>query len=121
MKKNLANKYVGTSKCLQHANYAIIMFQCKGWWWGQGTTPTSIAAYYYDHLVTTLIYGTETLKLEEVTSALLPHEKMKRDDESSAKGLVVAKSKPRRGKSKSRGRGSHRGRSQLKSCAKKDV
>lgn len=38
----------------------------------------------YDHLVTTMLYGKETLSLEEVTSALLYHEKMKRDDNVGA-------------------------------------
>ena len=45
----------------------------------------------YDHLVTRLMYG-ETLKLEEVTSAFLSHEK---DDESSAEGFNVSKLEPR--------------------------
>ena len=38
----------------------------------------------------------------------LSHEKMKKDDESSAKRLVVAKSEPRRDRSKSRGRAPNR-------------
>ena len=46
--------------------------------------------------MTTLMYVMETLKLEEVTSALLSHEKMKRDDENSVEGRYgQAKAKPR--------------------------
>ena len=44
----------------------------------------------FDHLVTTLMYGKETIVLEEVTSALLSHIKMKQDcDGSQADGLIV--------------------------------
>ena len=37
----------------------------------------------FDHLVTTLMYGKETIVLEEVTSALLSHMKMKQDGDGS--------------------------------------
>ena len=67
------------------------------------------------------MYGNEILKLKKVINALLSHEKMKMNDESSAEGLVVTMSKSRRGRSKSRGRGPNRGRSQSKSCEKKIV
>ena len=44
----------------------------------------------FDHLVTTLMYGKETIVLEEVTSAFLSHVKMKQDsDGSQADGLIV--------------------------------
>ena len=37
----------------------------------------------FDHLVTTLMYGKEAIVLEEVTSVLLSHIKMKQDGDSS--------------------------------------
>ena len=44
----------------------------------------------FNHLVTTLMYGKDTLELKEVTSALLSHSKMKQDgDDSQGDGLVV--------------------------------
>ena len=76
----------------------------------------------FDHLVTTLMYGKETIVLEEVTSALLSHVKMKQDgDGSQADGLIVKSKSSNRGRSRSRGQNSNRNRSQSKSCAKKDV
>ncbi|KAH7849584.1 hypothetical protein Vadar_019987 [Vaccinium darrowii] len=79
----------------------------------------------YDHLVTTVMYGKETLSLDEVTSTLLSHEKMRRDDNVDAdQGLFVSKPQPSRGRSKSKGKGgSNRERSQSRgtSNTKKDV
>ena len=76
----------------------------------------------FDHLVTTLMYEKETIILEEVTSALLPHIKMKQDgDGSQANGLIVKSESSNRGRSKSRGRNSNKNKSQSKSCAKKYV
>ena len=76
----------------------------------------------FDHLVTTLMYGKETIVLKEVTSALLSHIKMKQDgDGSQADGLIVKSESSNRGRSRSRGRNSNRNRSQSKSRAKKDV
>ena len=45
----------------------------------------------YEHLVTTLLYGKETLELEEVSRALLDQyqRKHKNSAESSSEGLVV--------------------------------
>jgi hypothetical protein len=45
----------------------------------------------YEHLVTTLLYGKETLELEEVSGALLDHyqRKHKNSTESSNEWLVV--------------------------------
>ena len=45
----------------------------------------------YEHLVSTLFYGKETLELEEVLGALLDYYQWKHKDsvESSGKGLVV--------------------------------
>ena len=37
----------------------------------------------FDHLVTTLMYGKETIVFEEVISALLSHIKMKQDSDGS--------------------------------------
>uniref|UniRef100_A0A2N9FQZ7 Integrase catalytic domain-containing protein n=1 Tax=Fagus sylvatica TaxID=28930 RepID=A0A2N9FQZ7_FAGSY len=50
---------------------------------------TSLPASY-EHLVTTLLYGKETLELEEVSGALLDHYQRKHKDsaESSGEGLV---------------------------------
>jgi len=79
----------------------------------------------YDHLVTTVMYGKETLSLDEVTSTLLSHEKMRRDDNVDAdQGLFVSKPQSSRGRSKSKGKGgSNRERSQSRgrSNTKKDV
>ena len=76
----------------------------------------------FDHLVTTLMYEKETIVLEEVTSALLPHIKMKQDgDGSQANGFIVKSESSNRGRSKSRGRNSNKNKSQSKSCAKKYV
>ena len=76
----------------------------------------------FDYLVTTLMYGKETIVLEEVTSALLSHIKMKQDsDGSQANGLIVKSESSNRGRSRSRGRNSNRNRSQSKSRAKKDA
>ena len=77
---------------------------------------------FFDHLVTMLMYGKETIVLEEVTSALLSHMKMKQDgDDSQTDGLIVKSESSNRGRSRSRGRNSNRNKSQSKSCAKKDV
>ena len=66
----------------------------------------------FDHLVTTLMYGKETIVLEEVTSALLSHIKMKQDgDGSQANGLIVKFESSNRGRSKSRRRNSNKNRS----------
>ena len=74
---------------------------------------------HFDHLVTTLMYGKETVVLDEVTSALLSHVKMKQDgDGSQADELVVKSKSSNRGRSESR---SNVNRSRSKSRAKKDV
>ena len=77
---------------------------------------------FFDHLVTTLMYGKDTIVLEEVTSALLSHIKMKQDgDGSQADGFIVRSESSNRGRSRSRGWNSNRNRSQSKSLAKKDI
>ena len=77
---------------------------------------------FFNHLVTTLMYGKDTIVLEEVTGALLSHIKMKQDgDGSQADGFIVRSESSNRGRSRSRGWNSNRNRSQSKSRAKKDV
>ena len=57
----------------------------------------------FDHLVTILIYGKKTVVLDEVTSALLSHVKMKQDgDGSEADGLIVKSELSNQGRSESR-------------------
>ena len=44
----------------------------------------------YEHLVTTLLWGKETLKFEEISGALLDHYQRKQNSsESSSEGLMV--------------------------------
>uniref|UniRef100_A0A2N9FHB7 CCHC-type domain-containing protein n=1 Tax=Fagus sylvatica TaxID=28930 RepID=A0A2N9FHB7_FAGSY len=75
---------------------------------------TSLPASY-EHLVTTLLYGKETLELEEVSGALLDHYQRKHKDsaESSGEGLVV-KGYQDRGRKKDKDDKSARGRSKSK-------
>ena len=75
---------------------------------------TSLPASY-EHLVTTLLYGKETLELEEVSGALLDHYQRKHKDsaESSGEGLVV-KGYQDRGRKKDKDDKSVRGRSKSK-------
>jgi hypothetical protein len=70
----------------------------------------------YEHLVTTLLYGKETLEVEEVSNALLDHyqQKQKNLAESSGDGLVV-KGYQDCGRKKDRNDKSARGRSKSKS------
>uniref|UniRef100_A0A2N9IVL8 Retrotransposon Copia-like N-terminal domain-containing protein n=1 Tax=Fagus sylvatica TaxID=28930 RepID=A0A2N9IVL8_FAGSY len=76
---------------------------------------TSLPASY-EHLVTTLLYGKETLELEEVSGALLDHYQRKHKDstESSGEGLVV-KGYQDRGRKKDKDDKSARRRSKSKS------
>uniref|UniRef100_A0A2N9FYY5 Integrase catalytic domain-containing protein n=1 Tax=Fagus sylvatica TaxID=28930 RepID=A0A2N9FYY5_FAGSY len=76
---------------------------------------TSLPASY-EHLVTTLLYGKETLELEEVSGALLDHYQRKHKDsvESSGEGLVV-KGYQDRGRKKDKDDKSAKGRSKSKS------
>ena len=74
---------------------------------------------HFDYLVTTLMYGKETIVFDEVTSAFLSHVKMKQDgDSSQANELVVKSELSNRGRSELRSNGN---RSQSRSCVKKDV
>uniref|UniRef100_A0A2N9EW59 Integrase catalytic domain-containing protein n=1 Tax=Fagus sylvatica TaxID=28930 RepID=A0A2N9EW59_FAGSY len=76
---------------------------------------TSLPASY-EHLVTTLLYGKETLELEKVSGALLDHYQRKHKDsaESSGERLVV-KGYQDRGRKKDKDDKSARGRSKSKS------
>ena len=76
---------------------------------------TSLSAPY-EHLVTTLLYGKETLELKEVSGTLLDHyqRKHKNSTESSGEGLVV-KGYQDRGRKKDKDDKSTRGRSKSKS------
>ena len=69
--------------------------------------------------MTALMYVMETLKLEEVTSALLSLEKMKRDDENSVEGVIMAESKTRQGRRKSRERSPNKGTLVQVTCKEK--
>ena len=47
----------------------------------------------YDHIVTTMLYGTKTLILEEVTLTLLSNKIRKRQEEQTRSGLVAREGK----------------------------
>ena len=69
----------------------------------------------YEHLVSTLLYGKETLELEEVSGALLDHYQRHKDSaKSSGEGLVV-KGYQDRGRKKDKDDKFARGRSKSKS------
>ena len=56
----------------------------------------------YDNLVTTLMWGKETLELEEITGALLSFNQRKKADDGSSQGEgLVAKCNQERGRNKS--------------------
>ena len=56
----------------------------------------------YDNLVTTLMWGKETLELEEITGALLSFNQMKKVSDGSSQGeRHVAKSNQECGRNKS--------------------
>jgi hypothetical protein len=76
---------------------------------------TSLSASY-EHLVMTLLYGKETLELEEILGALLDHYQRKHKDsaETSGEGLVV-KGYQDRERKKDKDDKSIRGRSKSKS------
>src|SRR3954464_7854546 len=74
----------------------------------------------YENLVTTLMWGKETLKLEEVTGALLSFHQRKKANEETAQGEgLVAKGNQERGRSKARD-GSNNKKSRSKSRKKTD-
>src|SRR3954466_7974382 len=68
----------------------------------------------YDHLVTTIMYGKETLELEDVRVVLINNEIMKKTDTTEeASGLVTKKG---RGRSRSRGPKGDKESSNLGNC-----
>ena len=72
----------------------------------------------YEHLVTTLLWGKETLEFEEILGALLDHYQWKQNSgESSGEGLTV-KGNQERGRKKDRNHSSARGHSKSKSKSK---
>ena len=75
----------------------------------------------YEHLVTTLIYGKETIKVEEITAALLALNQLKQNasEESQGEGMVV-RGNLKRGKRQGR-EGTIRGKSISKSRSRKAV
>ena len=74
----------------------------------------------YENLVTTLMWGKETLKLEEVTGALLSFHQRKKANEETAQGEgLMAKSNQERGRNKARD-GSNNKKSRSKSRKKMD-
>ena len=75
----------------------------------------------YDNLVTTLMWGKETLELEEIIGALLAFNQWKNaNDESSHGEGLVAKRNQERGRNKSQNKSS-RNKSQSKSRRRKDI
>ena len=79
------------------------------------------ASSMYENLVTTLMWGKETLDLEEITSVLLGFNKMKKaNDESSQGKELVAKSNQERGRNKFRSESSNN-KSQSKSRKRNDI
>ena len=70
----------------------------------------------YNHLVTTILYGKQTLKMEDVTSTLLSEEiRLQASTEESSAGLVVNDTSGGRGRSRERDAGKGRSRSKSKS------
>ena len=73
---------------------------------------------FYEHLVTTLIWGKETLEFKEILGALLDHYQRKQNlGESSGEGLMV-KGNQDRGRKKDRDHSSARGHNRSKSKSK---
>ncbi|KAK8936753.1 hypothetical protein KSP39_PZI011993 [Platanthera zijinensis] len=65
----------------------------------------------FDHLVTTILYGKDTLKMEEVVTMLLSNEKRSSSGSKASEGLLVKSRDPSRGRSKERGKKDSRPRS----------
>ena len=75
----------------------------------------------YDNLVTTLMWGKETLELEEITSALLSFNQRKKASDGSSQGKgLLAKGNQEHGRNKSRSESS-RNKSRPKSRTMKDI
>ncbi|KAJ8619267.1 hypothetical protein MRB53_027796 [Persea americana] len=75
----------------------------------------------YEHFVTTLLYGKETLNFEKVTQDIISNAARRKPSEgdSHAEGLLVSEGAHNHGRSKDRGR-SRRNNSKSKSKSKKD-
>ena len=58
----------------------------------------------YDHLVTTILYDKDTLKIKEVKTTLLSNETRSKTGSSIGEGLLVKSSGQERGCSKERGK-----------------
>ncbi|KAK8944625.1 hypothetical protein KSP39_PZI007680 [Platanthera zijinensis] len=65
----------------------------------------------YDHLVTTILYGKDTLKMEEVMATLLSNETRSKPGPSTSEGLFVKNKESVRGRSRDRGKKFNRARS----------
>ncbi|KAK8937136.1 hypothetical protein KSP39_PZI011924 [Platanthera zijinensis] len=65
----------------------------------------------FDHLVTTILYGKDTLKMEEVVTMLLSNEKRSSSGSSASEGLLVKSRDPSRGRSRGGGKEDDRPRS----------
>ena len=65
----------------------------------------------YDHLVTTILYGKDTLKMEEVKTTLLSNETRSKIGSSTGEGLLVKSSGQESGCSKERGKKKNKFRS----------
>ena len=75
----------------------------------------------YENLVTTLMWGKETLELEDITSALLAFNQRKKASDGSSQGEgLVAKGNQKRGRNKSQSE-SNRNKSRSKSRRRKDI
>ncbi|KAL6199900.1 hypothetical protein ACLB2K_029682 [Fragaria x ananassa] len=69
----------------------------------------------YENIITTILYGKDTLKMEEVESTLLSHEKRRKVDDSqnpvfvahgqNQRGRLIARGSSGHSRSKSKGRG----------------
>ena len=76
----------------------------------------------FNHLVTTLMYGNETLELKEMVGVILPCMKVKKDGDDSQVDGHVSKTKLDNGnRSMSKQRKSNRKRSQSRLHLKEDV
>eukprot|EP00268_Persea_americana_P044520 TRINITY_DN4499_c1_g1_i1.p1 TRINITY_DN4499_c1_g1~~TRINITY_DN4499_c1_g1_i1.p1 ORF type:complete len:236 (+),score=55.27 TRINITY_DN4499_c1_g1_i1:1231-1938(+) len=75
----------------------------------------------YEHFVTTLLYGKETLNFEEVTQDIISNADRRKPSkgDTHAEGLLVKEGSHNHGRSKDRGR-SRRNNSRSKSKSKKD-
>ena len=114
MRKDLANKlYVKKQLYSLHMREGSDLLEHPNMFNMLNTQLSSFGVNYEDE---------DKALLEEGTSALLSHIKMKQNsDGSQADGLIVKSESSNRGRSRLRGRNSNRNRSQSKSRAKKDV